>query len=316
MKGIHRKIVMSVNSYSSSPLPSNSSSINTYHFLQKCFDTTAGAFSITAFTVTSILLVLPLCIYVIYLGFQRMWQQRSGSKMSHFDIITFHMVFIELVNILGSVIFCYGVLTHHPEVMVVGMCFFGINVSIQQFYHTLSCVERYLAVVHPVTYMGLKKGKGIRIRNISIGCVWLLSIADTVFLFMEDDQFITIYSYCTSSIIFLVISFCSLSVLYVLVRPGPGAEGEGRQRVGQSKMRAFYTIMAILGVLLMRVMVITIHSVLLGSPHVGETERCGVFLSMAWLTLPSSLVLPLLFLNRAGKLLCCKNINTSGQASD
>ncbi|TNN38146.1 hypothetical protein EYF80_051684 [Liparis tanakae] len=129
----HPTEVMSVNSSSSSSLTANSSSINFYDFFLKCSDTSAGIFSVTAFIVTLLLLILPLCVYVIYLGFQRWRQQRSGTTMSHSDVFTFHMVVVEL------------------------------------FFHTLTCVERYLAVVHPVTYLGLKKGKGIRLRNISIG---------------------------------------------------------------------------------------------------------------------------------------------------
>ncbi|XP_068443439.1 uncharacterized protein [Clinocottus analis] len=312
VKPYHLPTVMSVISSSSSSLPSNSSSSNFYDIVQKCFDTKAGTYSMTAFIVNSILLILPLCIYVIYLGFQRWRQQRSSLTMSHCDIITFHVVVVELMNIAGAI----TTLTCLREALTVGVFILSINITGQVLFHTLTCVERYLAVVHPVTYLGLKKGKGIRIRNLSIGCVWLLSIANIGVLFLEEKKIVGILFLCVLSFIFLVISFCSLSVLYVLIRPGPGAGGEGRQRVDQSKMRAFYTIVAILGALVLRVGGTTVQSVVDISPDVGESEKCIVFLSLSWFTLPSSLVLPLLFLHRAGKLLCCKNINTSGQASD
>ncbi|TNN26490.1 hypothetical protein EYF80_063373 [Liparis tanakae] len=306
---------MSVNSSSPSSLPSNSS-LNIFDFIKKCYDTTAGTFSIITFIVTLLLLILPPCVYVIYLGFQRWRQQRSGTTMSHSDVFTLHMVAMELVSIVGSIISCCGVLTSLPEVMIVGMCLFSINVSGQQFYHTLTCVERYLAVVHPVTYLGLKKGKGIRLRNISIGCVWLLVFVNLGLIFIQDITFLSIFSYCTTAFIFMVMSFCSLSVLYVLIRPGPGAGGEGRPRVDQSKMRAFKISMVILGALSIRVLAALVIYPTFNSPELVFFEKCAVWLSINWFNVPSSLVLPLLFIHRAGKLLCCKNSNQPGQGSD
>lgn len=49
----------------------------------------------------------------------------------------------------------------------------------------------------------------------------------------------------------IISSFCSLSVIFVLIRPGPGKHGGNRERVVQSKKMA-YTIVAILGVLVLR----------------------------------------------------------------
>ncbi|KAJ4945170.1 hypothetical protein JOQ06_013706, partial [Pogonophryne albipinna] len=71
----------------------------------------------------------------------------------------------------------------------------------ESLFHVLTCLERYLAVVRPIIYLRLRNVQGVRIRNISIG----------------------------------------LSVLCVLIRPGPG-NGE---RVDQSKQSAFYTVTAI-----------------------------------------------------------------------
>ncbi|KAM7366555.1 hypothetical protein PAMP_015988 [Pampus punctatissimus] len=80
-------------------------------------------------------------------------------------------------------------------------------------------------------------------------------------------------------------------------------------------MRAFYTIMAIMVALLLRfgghLLVLSIHATL----AVKQSVRCGVLVSGVWFCIPSSLVLPLLFLHRAGKLLCSKKTE-SGQGSD
>lgn len=305
---------MSVNSSSSSnlPLPTSPLSSNIFQipiYLQifSCYNSTAGAINITAFTITSILIFLPLYIFVLYLGLQQ-WQQQSSSKaMSHSKYFTFHMVIMELLNVLGSTLICCGIHTDLPQMIMVGIFLLSINLFGQMLFNLLTCVERYLAVVHPITYLRLRKAKGIRIRNITIGCVWLLCFAALGVLYVQDHVSIVVFLFSFTALVIIVVSFCSLSVLCVLIRPGPGEGSRGRQQVDQSKLRAFYTLMAILGVLVLKFMGNIIGSVLYALPQLGVIGRCSLWFSTIWIGLPSTLVLPFLFLQRAGKLLCCKN---------
>ncbi|KAJ4918612.1 hypothetical protein JOQ06_027846 [Pogonophryne albipinna] len=158
----------------------------------------------------------------------------SSSATSHSDHFTYHSIFMQLNEFLGIALFFTGGFIGLRKMFDLGIALLIVPSVGKALFHLLTCVERYLAVVHPITYLGLRQGGGVRIRNLSIGCV-------------------------------------CISVLYVLKRPGPGEVGGNRKRVDQSKQRAFYTIMAITGVILL-----------------------------------SSLMLPLLFLHRAGKLQCCK----------
>ncbi|KAL6118278.1 uncharacterized protein ACO6RY_03109 [Pungitius sinensis] len=293
--------------------PSSSSSISLYHFLQNCYTSPAGTFSTVALTVCSLLLVLPPCVYVIYQGLK---QRHSGTTASHSDVFTYHMVAVELMSIVGCLLCSCGSLTGITEMVAVGMSILAMNICGQQLFHLLTCVERYLAVVHPVTYLGLRSQKGVRVRKVSIGCVWMLCFANMSCLYLGNTNSIIISSVWCLAFIVLVIFFCSLSVLCVLIGPGPGARGvEGRQRVDRAKKRAFYTITVILVVVLVKVGGATVYSASYNHLHL-ESEKCTVWLSTSWLSLPSSLVLPLLFLHRAGKLLFCKSSDRSGQGSD
>ena len=308
---------MSVNSSNSSLLPHPPfSSLDPYDFAYKCFTSTTGLVSATTFTITGIIILLPLCVFVLYLGHQRWRQQRSGTVMSHSDVFTYHMVVIELMNIFGSILTCFGALPELPKMITAAGCLFNINTSGQMLFHILTCLERYLAVVHPVTYLNLKKANGIRIRNITIGCVWLLCFASSGLMFIKNSTTATIMSLFVTALALITMCFCSLSVLWVLIRPGPGEGGGSRQQVHQSKLRAFYIIMAIFGVLFLKFGQNMVGTSLGASGQLGETGMCDLLLSAPWFSLPSSLVLPLLFLHRAGKLPCYKSNTQSGQGSD
>lgn len=312
---------MSVNSSSSS------SSLNSSHppfpFLppsiyqvQMCLSSTSVYYTLISFTIISCLVVLPLCILVIHQGLQRQRQQRSNMTTNHSDRFTYHMAAIEILGILGSIIIVCGTKTGLPLLMTVGTDFVFINSTGQTLFQFLTCVERYLAVVHPITYRSLREGRGIRIRDIAIGCCWLLCFAATLVTHIRGPVPIFFFTLTIASYL-AVFLFLSLSVLCALKGPDPGRVVGTKGKVDQLKLRAFYNFMAIFGVLLLRFgghMILTIFSI---SSYLGKTRPCVSLLCVIWFGLPSSLILPLLYLHRAGTLQCCKsNNNQSGECTD
>ncbi|XP_054863907.1 uncharacterized protein LOC118469131 [Amphiprion ocellaris] len=299
---------MSVNSSSSSNdslLHRNISSISSDLILFfYCLTSKPSSFIFTTFTLTSILFLLPLCIFIMYHGLQQ-WRLNhstsSAATMSHSDSFTYNMVTMEMIGIFGCILCCCGVCSDHLNILFVGFFLFSFTWFGESFFHVLTCVERYLAVVHPITYLSLRTERGIRIRNISISCVWLICFVILGLLKMENLVAIVNWSLLTLSL--AIISFCCLSVLCVLIGPGPGEQGGGRKRVDQSKQRAFYTILVILGVLVLRFTWNLIWSVLY---ELESDLECVIMTTGLCFNLPSALVLPLLFLHRAGKLVCWK----------
>lgn len=290
----------------------SSSSTNTsylFDFSLVCFFDRPSTITFTAFCISDIVIILPVCIVVIYLGLQKWQKQRSASRAettSHSDIFTYHMIVIEMICMFGGAVYCGGVLSNIFLVKIVGTVFINSISNGQIFIHTLTCAERYLAVVHPVTYMGLKNRNGVRIRNISLVFIWLLLPA-TVGLQLLPTSLNLIIALSILVFAAAAVSFCSFSVLCILIRPGPGDGSKDREPADKTKIRAFHTIVAITATLMLRltghVLVIAIYF----SPLVSMGIRCTVLMSGIWFSLPSSLVLPLLFLHRAGKLLCCKS---------
>ena len=268
-----------------------------------CLTSEPSNFIFTTFCVILVLLLLPLCIFVLYLGLQRWREQRSTSAAtmtSHSDSFTYHMVIMELAGVLGLILICCDIDGTRVDILIGANYLCGFVWKGEIFFHVLTCAERYLAVVHPIIYLSLKGERGVRIRNISIGCVWLLCFVATSLMFVEEISLHV--SFIILIFTLIIVSYFSLSVLCVLIRPGPGEQGGDRQRVDQSKHRAFYTILAILGALMLR------FSWDLAWVIFNLLERdidCVLMVSSVWFNFPCILVLPLLFLHRAGASVCC-----------
>ncbi|KAK2899693.1 hypothetical protein Q8A73_012822 [Channa argus] len=299
---------ISVNSSSSStdsfPLSSTNS---TLMFQLHCFMDQPNSSAFTAYTITSLLLLLPLCILVFYHGLRRRQQPRSSSTASttaHSDSFTYHLVTMEIVYFSGCIICCCGIYNYHFQITQTGTYFLCFTWFGETFFQPLTCMEHYLAVVHPITYLSLRKERGVRIRNIITGCVWLLCIAATTVVTIKNTS--EIVRICILFPSLMIITFCSLSVLCVLIRPGPGRQNRDRMRVNQSKLKAFYTIVAILGVLLLR----CAWNVPLAVLYMMNVENVGCVVAIyeLWMRIPSTLVSPLLFLQRSGAFAACKNI--------
>lgn len=252
-----------------------------------------------AFYVSSILF-LPLFILVLYLGCQQLNKQCSVSpagSTSHSDIFTCNMVVMEMISTLANSSYCYGTFAGLKDAQNVGLYMFSIISPGQTLFHLLTCVELYLAVVHPVTYLGLRQAGGVRIRNISTGCVWLFSVG-SLYLWNLNFTFNLVYQFLFIVFASAVVSFCSLSIFCILIRPGPGGVGGNRKRVDQSKQRASYTIMVIMGALLLRFMGNVVFSWIYASNVILIIDSCSLIWCVALFSVPSMPVLPLLFLQR------------------
>lgn len=297
---------MSTN-FTFSNISSQLSPLTIFDHLQLCWSTRFGTLGITVLSGFNILFLLPLCISVLCMGLKQWRQQSTGTPLSHSDILTFHIVILELINVLGSTLSCFGIHTNNIVMKTVGIYLFANVFSGQMMFHIVTCAERYLAVVHPIIYRALKSTKGIRMRNITISCIWLMCIFGLGYLSLADQRILTILSFCMVPAAVVFMSFCSISVLYVLLRPGPGRRCRNRQQVDPSKRRAFYTIMAILSVLLIRFGYHICVNGLHDPQNMKYGNTCAIWLSETWFTVPSSLVMPLLFLHKARKNPHCRD---------
>lgn len=265
----------------------------------KCLDVDVGNYIFTAFSAAS-LLVVPHLIVILYVVLQRWWQQYPAPA-SHSDCIIFNMVIIELLFVFTTISFCIAYYTQFRIVMMVSsqLCF--ILICGQISFHILTCLERYLAVVHPVIYMHPKKST---IRGICILSSWLFNLEMLFFISHKDFSIIVILYFVKLTFCLIVASFCSIAVLQVLRRPLEGREMN--EKVDQTRQKAFNTILAILITLLIRFCGNLILISIFCSLVFSATVQCLLIYSSFWFSLPSTLVLPMLFLHKEGRFLSCK----------
>lgn len=260
-----------------------------------------GAYVVgTAFTVAKMMVVFPLALLVLYLGHQK----GSFAAMSHTDIFTYNMACSDVIFVLGSGLYLGGRFSGVYEITIVGLYVSASSFPGPVLLHVATCVERYLAVVHPVTYLGLRQSGGTRIRNAVLVCVWLLCIGWT-FATSNRSSFPDVEIFSLLGFALTVVSLVSLRVLCVLIRPAPGEAGVNKERADQSKQRAFHTVMAITAALWMWFSGILVSLALNNSDLLSHDDGCMALVCGYWFSLPSNLVLPLLFLHRAGKLAFC-----------
>ncbi|XP_005460208.1 uncharacterized protein LOC102075544 isoform X1 [Oreochromis niloticus] len=286
------------------------SSNSTVSFYALCRASVPSIVIYTMYTFTNILVLCPLYICILYMGFQHWRRQCSasaGRTMSLSDFFTYNMMILEMFGVFGSVLYCLSKPTSNDSLMMLGIYLFCVVFPGQTFFHVLTCVERYLAVVHPINYMHVREVSRVRIKNICTLCVWLICVGWVGIVKLYYPNF-PMVPFLSLGICLLVIIVCCVFVLRALTRPGPGH----KDRVDQSKQRAFYMITAITGVMLLRTAGLVLCFVIETRNLADLQVLCWLLDLVIWLSVPSSLVLPLLFLHRTGKLSGCRKKTESG----
>ncbi|XP_043954806.1 uncharacterized protein LOC122821036 [Gambusia affinis] len=262
------------------------------------------------YTAFVIVILGPLCALILILGFQRL--SPAATAMSNTDFFTYNVVAVELLGVLGAAVYTIGNLfTGEPALML------GVVLSAPPMFglvllHLLTCLERHLAVVHPIAYMHVRDAVRVRIRNFSSVVVWLFSFGGLGVAWQYYPDYPVVPMFSLLCVAIFVMLLCCVSVLRALVRPGPGQEGGKQQNVDQSKKRAFQMVVAITGALILRSVGLLFWLGVVDLETFDTNILC-IFVDLGiWLTVPSSLVLPLLFLRRAGKLTCSNQTNESG----
>ncbi|XP_028822116.1 G-protein coupled receptor 4-like [Denticeps clupeoides] len=177
-----------------------------------------------------LLIGLPMNSYVMWLMVTGAGSDRSSEWFA------LNAGVVEILACAGSVFYP---LTSFPFPSKAAYFCTGFIIVGRPLFQCCVCVERYLAVLHPLTFLRIRPLK-YRLVITTVG--WLVTLAFCLFSMLAAHTLI----WYVSLPIFLVKILCCLAILKALKRRGPGDGGQERERANQAKMKAFKIILVIL----------------------------------------------------------------------
>ncbi len=242
----------------------------------------------------NVLFGVPTHSYVLWLIFRG---RRIPSE--------FFNINLTVCEIMYSLIFFLYISRRFQSLDLLQRFLQGLTITGRPLFQCLICVERYLAVIHPVIFL---KYKPLRYRVICCTAVWIITLG-SCFISMVTLLLSNMNAYTGFiSIQFLpflsVQLFCLVAVLRALKQSGPGERGRERKEENHMKRRAFYLIL-ITTVTLFIMFLPFIFTWFLTVLKQKEHKEVSLiwFFSLCCFIL-TGFVQPVLYLHRAGKLFC------------
>ncbi|XDV38351.1 hypothetical protein PO909_007790, partial [Leuciscus waleckii] len=267
----------------------------------------ASTFSTTPFI--GLIHILDLCLYCLNFLFglpthsYYIWLiitgTGSGVASESFNL---NLSMCEIGTCLNSLMAIISFFTGFSHPTILGCFLLGLFITGRPLFQCLICVERYLAVVHPVTFL---KFKPLRYRVICCTAAWIIILASCLVCMFTRSQvhfYIYIYFYSVQFLVFLSIQlFCCVAVLRALKQSGPGERGREREVENHMKRRAFHVI------LINTVTMSTIYMpfIFAGFSFILTQEFIADLFSFSLLCfILAGFGQPVLYLHRTGKLSC------------
>ncbi len=175
----------------------------------------------------------------------------------------------------------------------------GLSFTGRPLFQCVICVERYLAVVHPVIFL---KYKPLRYRVICCTAVWIITLGSCVccvLVIMFSTSDVHPWFSLLQFLLFLFIQlFCLVAVLRALKQSGPGERG-GERGGNHMKRRAFHLILITTVTMLITYVPYNIIT-LLNTLTKQNNHKLWFIVVVCYLL--ASFVQPVVYLHRAGKL--------------
>ncbi|XP_068160381.1 P2Y purinoceptor 8-like [Antennarius striatus] len=240
---------------------------------------------------SSILVTLPANIYIMWLigcgpggpTATELFVLSLASSEVLFCILAFYLLLQFILE--GSTEVWFQVLELTLQLMLVSPVIF----------QSCICLERYMAVVHPVVFLRFKP---LRYRLACCVVIWLLMLFYSIIPAFTISVRASVYLLTSMSMFLMVLMvYCSVHILCVLSQPGPG-DGDRDKGVRRKAFKVIMTSM-LFTVCTQAFRVFTVGPIVLfASQHVIDV---AVLISLA-ISIVTGTATPVLYLYRAGKL--------------
>ena len=224
-----------------------------------------------------------------------------GRAVMTLEFFSLNLAVSEMLFGLSNIC-CFISFYHNSSVFLAFLFFYVFLLFGRPLFQTCICVERYLAVIHPVLFLRLKP---LKYRVACCSVVWLLLLGlgfiDT-FMDASDTKGIPYLAVSLYVVLFSVNLFCCFSVLRALRKPGPGEGEREKGRSSDPKMKAFkvilvITVSTIICYLPFVIIIILKSYITMWVFHISYTISSVI-------AIITGFVHPFLYLHRAGKIPC------------
>ncbi|XP_064860589.1 G-protein coupled receptor 35-like [Oncorhynchus nerka] len=248
----------------------------------------------TAADSINLILGLPTNVYILWL----IVTGAVGTMAS--DFFSLNLAVSEILSILSNLMFIvHHLILENDTLWSVGTFFEGFNLFGRPLFQCCICVERYLAVVHPVTFL---KYKPLRYRVGCCGVFWMMVLGSCFVNMLSNYESAWFFGLILNLLTLSVMLFCCLAVLWALKRPGPGEGERDGEGMNNMKLRAFRIISMIIVSMIVNYLPMII--LLISNDFIDPLEIFKGRSICFFITVVSGFVQPLLFLHRSGKLPC------------
>lgn len=267
--------------------------------LEACLQTPAFARKTEYVVMLSLIDIIP---FLVGLPLMVRLTWVTLKSMKTIDILNFNLALINFFHYWISIVHLHILLLQKNyqfqyKILILLCLYSEIGGPMSMFF---ICLERYIAVVHPMYFQLLK---AYRFREVSAVIVWCvtLSICSVYIANANHMEFYIGRMFTLPPILLLAISIitvhCSINMAYLLMQPGPG-----RRKMHPVKKKAFKTVCTNI------LIVMTFYSPVTLLQRMAFIEEIYFFKVVpvcVFLLSVASIVHPLLYLSGQGKLNIC-----------
>ena len=174
--------------------------------------------------------------------------------------------------------------------------FYQFNLIGRPLLMTCICVDCYMAVLHPVSYMKSKHG---RYRLAICTLVWAFTLMSGSVLVFRGELVDWSFRLIQGVLMFITITFCDVSILYALRKTDPS----GRNDVHPQKQKALQTVTNnLIWTIVSFVLPMVVHGFFPMMPLSPQAIWCNISYPLSIAPMLGSAIMPLLYLQNQGYL--------------
>lgn len=241
----------------------------------------------------NVIMGLPIQSYVLWLICTG---KGSGIVAEFFSL---NLTVCEIIFCLGSALFIAAL--KFPTLLSGSFFIIAQPSTARPLINCVICIERYLAVLRPVSYL---KYKPLRYKLACSAVIWMMVLGFALFcrfILLSNNMymFLCVYLPLYSVLLFIKL-FCSLAIFIALKDSGPGEKGKEREEANHIKKKAMTVILIISATMFVQYTPIYLIGIFYKTLSVAQFDLywcIGVVISMMM-----AYVSPFLYINRVRKL--------------